>query len=88
MKRLAILTGSLAFFAANVALASPTLTKSEYEIANEEMYHQPSTKQRLSASSAKQEAAEERFEGTAARSANPVASHTVAYPERLFNLNP
>jgi hypothetical protein len=80
MKRLAILTGSLAFFAANVALASPTLTKSEYEIANEEMYHQPSTKQ---------EAAQERFEGTAARSANPVAPpHTVAYPERLINLNP
>jgi hypothetical protein len=86
MKRLAILAGSLALFGANAALASPSLTKSEYEIANEQKYHQPSVEQKFDTSSAKEEI---RFEGTAARGANPaVRPHTVAHPERLLNLNP
>jgi hypothetical protein len=89
MKRLAILTGSLALLGANAAFASPTLTKSEYEIAVEQTYHEPSAKQKFGESSAKREANQERFEGTAARGTNPVVRpHTVASPERLFNLNP
>jgi hypothetical protein len=89
MKRLAILAGSLALAGANAAFASPTLTKSEYEIAVEQTYHEPSAKQEFGASTAEQEANQERFEGTAARGTNPaVRPHTVAHPERLFNLNP
>jgi hypothetical protein len=88
-KHLAILSGSLALLGANLALANPTLTKSEYEIAVEQSYHEPSAKQRFGTATAKQEASQERFEGTAARGTNPaVRPHTVANPERLFNLNP
>jgi hypothetical protein len=76
MKRLAILTGSLALLGANVVLAEPTLTKSEYEIAVERTYHEPSPEQKFSAWTAKQETNQERFEGTAARSAKPVAPPT------------
>jgi hypothetical protein len=85
MKRLVILTGSLAVFAANVALADPTLVKSEHELVVEQKYHESIDKRRFDVSSAEQE----RFEGTAARGTNPaVRPDAVAYPERLFNLNP
>jgi hypothetical protein len=88
MKRLAILASSLALLGANAAFADPTLTKSEYEIAVEQTDHQPNAKQELDTSTAKQEANQERFEGTAARGTNPVRPHTVAFPERLINVNP
>jgi hypothetical protein len=89
MKRLAILTGSLALLGANVAFADPTLVKSEYEIAVEQKYHEPSGERKFGTSTAKQEANQERFEGTAARGTNPaVRPYTIAFPERLFKFNP
>jgi hypothetical protein len=86
-KYLAVLSGSLALLGANVALADPTLTKSEYEIAVEQTYHEPNAGQKFS--TAKQEANQKGFVGTAARGTNPAARpHTVAFPERVLNVNP
>jgi hypothetical protein len=70
-KHLGILSGSLALLGANVALADPTLTKSEHEIAVEQTYHAPTANQRFGTSTTKQEGNQERFEGTAARGTNP-----------------
>ena len=39
LKRIAILTGSIAALGASVAFATPTLTKGEFEMAQEREFH-------------------------------------------------